>query len=171
MEAIPRYPAPGLHDFCRRALQALGVPGEEAKVTADVLLYADLHGIDSHGLAQMATYERHLRSGAYVARRTIAIVRETISTALMDGGGGLGHPAGVRAMELAIEKARQAGSGIVAVGRSHHFGAAGYYARLALQADMIGFAITNAGPAVLPTFGLQPLLGTNPIALAVPTQE
>ena len=111
MEAIPRYPAPGLHDFCRRALQALGVPGEEAKVTADVLLYADLHGIDSHGLAQMATYERHLRSGAYVARRTIAIVRETISTALMDGGGGLGHPAGVRAMELAIEKARQAGSG------------------------------------------------------------
>jgi LDH2 family malate/lactate/ureidoglycolate dehydrogenase len=168
MEALPRYPASGLHDLCRKALEGLGVPREEASVTADVLLFADLHGIDSHGLAQMATYERQLRNGAYVARRSVTVVRESAATALLDGGGGLGHPAGVRAMELAIAKAGQAGAGIVAVRRSHHFGAAGYYAQLALDRDMVGFAITNAGPAVLPTFGLQPRLGTNPIALAVP---
>ena len=171
MQLPARYAAPALHEFCRRALEALGVPGDEARVTADVLLYADLHGIDSHGLVQMSVYERHLRSGAYVARRSITILHETPATALMDGGGGLGHPAGVRAMKLAIEKARQAGSGVVAVRRSHHFGAAGYYAQLALDEDMVGFAITNAGPAVLPTFGLQPQLGTNPIALAVPTRN
>ena len=166
-----RYPATELHTFCQRVLEKQGVPSHEASITADVLVYADLHGIDSHGLILLPVYVHYLRMGAYRAERTISIVHETPGTALVDGGGGLGHPVGVWAMKLAIEKASRVGTSCIAVRNSHHFAAAGYYASLALEHDMIGVALTNAGPGVLPTFGLQPQLGTNPIALAVPTDN
>jgi LDH2 family malate/lactate/ureidoglycolate dehydrogenase len=147
------------------------VPADEADTTAEVLIDTDLHGVDSHGIAHLALYAHHILSGAYRARRAITIVHETPATAVVDGGGGLGHPTSVFAMRLAIEKAAQVGSSTVVVRNSHHFGAAGHYAALALPHDMIGYCMTDAGPGVLPTFGLQPLLGTNPIALAVPAGD
>ncbi len=168
MDQLPRYSAASLHWFCARILQTCEVPAAEAETTADVLIDTDLHGVDSHGIAHLALYAHHILSGAYHAKRAITIVHETPATALVDGGGGLGHPTAVFAMRLAMEKAAQVGSATVAVRNSHHFGAAGHYAALALQKDMIGYCMTDAGPGVLPTFGLQPLLGTNPIALAVP---
>ena len=171
MESVSRYSASSLHDFCSQVLQTCGVPPDEAAVTADVLIDTDLHGIDSHGIAHLQLYANHILSGAYKTARTISIVHETPCTALVDGGGGIGHPTAVRAMQVAIAKAKQVGSSNVAVRHSHHFGAAGYYAAMALEHDTIGYCMTNAGPGVLPTFGLQPLLGTNPIALAIPTDQ
>ena len=170
-DAMFRFSAASLHEFASQVLQRVGVPPEEAEATADVLVDTDLRGVDSHGVAHLALYTRHLASGAYRARRDISIIRETPTTALVDAGGGLGHPAGVKAMQIAIHKAGEAGCAIVAVRNSHHFGAAGYYAALALEHDMIGYCMTNAGPGVLPTFGIQPLVGTNPIALAVPADK
>lgn len=149
----------------------MAVPSNEAQITADVLSYADLRGIDSHGVTLIPWYVASLDKGAYLARRVISIVHETPSTALVDGKGGLGHPAAVTAMETAIQKCAAVGSSCVAVRRSSHFGAAGYYAAMALDHNMIGLCLTNAGPAVLPTFGLQPQCGTNPIALAVPANK
>ena len=171
MNTRSTYSADDLHRFCCLILEKVGAPTDEARQTADVLLYADIRGIDSHGIAHLSRYARALASGAYSAQRAIAVVRETPSTALIDGGGGLGLPCGVRAMNIAIEKAQQVGSSCVAVRNSHHFGAAGYYAHMALEHDMIGSALTNAGPIVLPTFGLQPQVGTNPIAIAIPADK
>ena len=134
-------------------------------------MYADLRGIDSHGVAHLKRYVRALRGGAYEIEREITVVHQTPSTALVDGGGGLGYPAAVRSMDLAIEKADAVGSAWVATRNSHHFGAAGFYASMALAHDMIGICITNAGPAVLPTFGIQAQLGTNPISIAIPAEH
>lgn len=160
-----------LRRFCTEALSKLNVPVEEARSTADALAYADLRGIDSHGIAHLGRYVRAIRSGAYAVEREIVVAHETPSTALIDGGHGLGFPAAERSMELAITKAEAAGSSWVATRNSHHFGAAGYYASIALPHDMIGICITNAGPSVVPTFGLQPQIGTNPIAIAVPADK
>lgn len=171
MDRSKRYAVADLLAFSKALLEALDVPADEAASTADALSYADLSGIDSHGVALLSVYDPQLRSGAWRARRTISVVHETPSTALMDADGGLGHPAGVRAMAVAIEKATLVGSACVGVRESNHYGAAGYYAQLALPHDMIGFSVTNAGPAMLPTFGLQPQLGTNPLAVAVPTTK
>ena len=171
METQPRFIADALHQFCIEAFTKLGVPKKEAQITADVLIYADLRGIDSHGIAHLKRYIESLRSGAYETHREIAIVHQTPSTALVDGGGGLGYPTAAKAMEIAIEKAHAVGSACVAARRSHHYGAAGYYACMALEHDMIGFSVTNAGPAVSPTFGVQAQYGTNPIALAVPADK
>ena len=171
MTAQRRYSDDSLRLFCTEVLARMGVPVEEAQITADVLIYADLRGIDSHGIAHLDRYVKSLQSGAYKAEREIVIVHQTPSTALVDGGGGLGYPTAVRAMQIAIDKAGAVGSACVAARNSHHYGAAGYYASMALEHDMIGFSITNAGPAVIPTFGIQAQIGTNPIALAVPTDR
>lgn len=169
MDEPSRFSATDLHEFCSLVLQTCGVPADEAETTATVLIDTDLHGVDSHGIAHLSMYVPHLKRGSYKAQRAISIVHQTPSTALVDGGGGLGHPPGVFAVRLAMDKAEAAGSSTVAVRNSHHFGAAGHYAALALERDMIGMCMTNAGPGVLPTFGIQPLIGTNPIALAAPT--
>ena len=171
MEKANRFTHDELHRFCTEALSKLKVPVEEARATADALVYADLRGIDSHGIAHLKRYVRALQSGAYEVEREIVVVHQTPSTALIDGGGGLGYPAAVRSMELAIEKAAAVGSSSVATRNSHHFGAAGFYASMALSQDMIGFCITNAGPAVVPTFGILAQIGTNPIAIAVPAEK
>ncbi len=164
-----KYTAASLHEFCVCILLKCNVPFGEADTTATVLVDTDLRGVDSHGIAHLSDYVAHLISGSYKASRTLTVVHETHATALVDGGGGLGHPAGVFAFQMAMDKALLTGTGTVVVRNSHHFGAAGYYVSLALGRDMIGVCMTNAGPGVLPTFGIQPLLGTNPIALAVPT--
>ncbi len=160
--------AEALKSFCARVFETLGVPAEDATVTADVLVTADLRGIDSHGVARLKRYVDGLRDGIIVVTPAIKTVHETATTALIDGGAGLGQPVSVRAMRTAIEKARQTGAGFVAVRNSNHYGIAAYYAMMALEHDLIGISMTNAAVLVVPTFGKDALLGTNPISVAVP---
>ena len=164
-------------DLLRRLVsgifQRLNVPSEDADIAADVLVTADLRGVDTHGVSNYIEmhYVPGLTSGRINARPNIHVVRETIATALVDGDGGLGHVVGYRAMELAMKKAKEAGAGFVTVTNSRHFGMAGYYPMMALEHDMIGLAMTSAGPRVVPTFGRQAMLGTNPLSVAAPTVE
>lgn len=166
-----RYTAATLIEFTTQVLVRCGMGEEDARLGATVLVDADLMGIDSHGIAHLAThgsYVAGLRSGKINPRPQIRIVRETAATALVDGDGGFGPVVGYRSMEIAIRKAKEAGSGSVAVVNSRHFGAAGYYARMAAQADLIGLAMTNSGPWMVPTFAKRKMIGTNPIAVAAP---
>lgn len=137
-------------------------------MASGVLIEADLRGIDSHGVARLAGYVRLWEAGRINADPKIEIVHETPSTAVIDGGSGLGLVVAPKAMRLAIDKAKIAGTGWVAVRNSNHFGIAGYHAMMALQHDMIGVSMTNASPLVSPTFSKDRLLGTNPIAVAIP---
>jgi L-2-hydroxycarboxylate dehydrogenase (NAD+) len=146
-------------------------PKDEANLAADVLLNADLRGIDSHGLARLSGYVRLWEAKRINSKPTISIVHETPSTAVIDGDQGLGLVVAPRAMKIAIEKAMQVGTGWVAVKNSNHFGIAGYHAMMALEHDMIGMAMTNASPLVAPTFSVERLLGTNPICVAIPAGE
>lgn len=157
-----------LSGFVTATLVKLGVPLEDARVTAEVLVSADLRGIDSHGVARTRRYVQGLRDGVMVARPEIRVVHETGVTALLDGGAGLGQVVGVRAMRLAMDKAAAVGAGFVAVRNSNHYGIAGYYSMMALDKDLIGISMTNAAPLVVPTFGRDSILGTNPLSVAVP---
>lgn len=150
-------------------LGAWGMPGDLAAVTAEAMLYADLAGIDSHGLALMLLYADVHRAGRMSLAARPRVVRENAVTALVDAGAGFGHPAGHLAMNLAVDKALACGIGAVSVVNSHHFGAAGYYAALAPPRGAIGLATTTSrGVQVLPARGASPVLGTNPIAFAAP---
>lgn len=167
-ETARRVRAEVLTSFCVRVFEALGVASEDASITAEVLVAADLQGIASHGVAHLKRYADALRAGTIVARPETRLVLESPTTATIDAGAGLGPPAAYRAMHKAIEKAIALGSGFVAVRNSNHYGIAGYYARMALEHDCIGMAMTNASPRVAPTFGRRAVLGTNPIAVAAP---
>lgn len=158
-----------LADFAKRVFMELDVPEEDALITADVLVQANLRGIDSHGLARLKRYVDGLRKGIMLPRPKIEVVHETAATAILDGGAGLGQPVGVRGMRLAIDKAQEVGVGFVAVRNSNHYGIAGYYSMMALEHDLIGLSMTNAASMVVPTFGRQGVLGTNPISVAAPT--
>jgi LDH2 family malate/lactate/ureidoglycolate dehydrogenase len=170
-EAGPKVGADPLRDFCAKVSERMGVPPDDAAVTADVLVAADLRGISSHGVARLKRYVDGLRDGMMVARPNIEIVHQTPCTALIDGGAGLGQPVGVRGMKLAIRKALEVGVGFVAVRNSNHYGIAGYYAMMALEHDCIGLSMTNADVLVVPTFGRDAMLGTNPISVAAPAGQ
>jgi L-2-hydroxycarboxylate dehydrogenase (NAD+) len=159
-----------LTDYVTRVFVALDVPEADARVTANVLVAADLRGVDSHGVARLRRYVQGLHDGMMVAHPNIQVVHETPATALIDGGAGLGQPVGRRAMRLAIEKAQSVGAGFVAVRNSNHYGIAGYYAMMALEeGNLLGMSMTNAAVLVVPTFGRDALLGTNPISVAAPS--
>ncbi len=160
-----------LKDFCVRVFQRLGIPEEDARVTADVLVSADLRGVDSHGVARLRRYVNGVRSGMMSVNPSVEVVTETPTTALIDAGGGLGQPVSYRAMERAIAKAKEYGCGFVTVRNSNHYGIAGYYAMMALPHDCIGISMTNAAVLVVPTFGRDAMLGTNPIAVAAPANR
>lgn len=157
-----------LKAFCQEVFMKLGVPEEDAIITADVLVVADLRGIFSHGVARMPRYVNGLKSGMMKARPEIKVVRETAITATIDADAGLGQPVSYKAMKLAIQKALEHGVGLVAVRNSNHYGIAGYYSMMALEHDLIGVSSTNADVLVVPTFGRKAMLGTNPISIAVP---
>ena len=146
----------------------MGCGQQAAKKAAHVLLSADLRGVDSHGVARLSGYVRLWEAGRINTKPNISRVHETPGTAVLDGDGGLGLVVAPAAMAIAIEKAGQCGTGWVAVKNSNHFGIAGYHAMLALEHDMIGICMTNASPLVAPTFSTERLLGTNPIAVAIP---
>ena len=160
-----------LFQFTKSILQGLGCPDPEAHVGAEVLLSADLRGVDSHGVARLKGYVRLHEKGRLNTNPNIKIVHETPSTAVLDGDAGLGLVVGPKAMEIALEKAERVGTGWVGVRNSNHFGIAGYHAMKALDKDCIGFAFTNASPLVSPTFGKERLLGTNPICAAIPADK
>ncbi len=157
-----------LRAFCEEVFARLGVERTDAAVTADVLLAADLRGVDSHGVARLKRYVDGLRDGVMKARPATRIVAETLTTITYDADGGLGQPVSALAMGKAIEKARVAGTGFASVRNSNHYGIAGYYAMMALEQDMIGISTTNSDVLVVPTYSRNALLGTNPIAVAVP---
>lgn len=161
-----------LKDFITEALVKSGVAREAALVVADVLVAADLRGIESHGVARLESYYvSRIRSGHLNPTPHYEVVRETETTVLIDADNGLGHPAAKLAMEKVIEKAQRHGSAFGGVRNSNHFGIAGYYAMMALEHDMIGMASTNSVKYGAPTFGKDVMLGTNPLAYAIPAGE
>ena len=150
-------------------LRAWGMAQETAASTAEIMSWADLHGIDTHGISMVPPYDERRRAGRIDMRARPTVVRETPVSALIDGGSGLGHANARRAMELAIDKAKATGIGVAAVRNSAHFGACGFYALMAVKAGLIGMVTTSAsGIQVAPTFGAQARLGTDPIAFAAP---
>ncbi|SDM90109.1 Malate/lactate/ureidoglycolate dehydrogenase, LDH2 family [Daejeonella rubra] len=157
-----------LRDFTRSIFEKMGCSAEHADLAADVLIKSDLRGIDSHGVARLTGYVRLWEKGRINAKPDIKIVHETPTTATVDGDAGLGLVVAPFAMKVAIEKAEKYGSGWVSVRNSNHFGIAGYHTMMAVEKDMIGFAMTNASPLVAPTFANERLLGTNPMCYAFP---
>jgi L-2-hydroxycarboxylate dehydrogenase (NAD+) len=157
-----------LLDFAEQVFLKMGCPEEDASIASKALLSADLRGIDSHGVARLSGYVRLWEAGRINANPAIKVTYETPSTAVVDGDAGLGLVVAPFAMKIAIEKAKQAGTGWVVVNNSNHFGIAGYHAMMALDQDMIGMAMTNASALVAPTFSIERMLGTNPIAVAIP---
>ena len=167
----PIFPYAQLYQLAHSVFQKMGCPEAEARQATEVLLSADVRGIDSHGLARLSGYIRLWEVDRVNATPNVRVVHETPSTAVVDGDRGLGLVVAPIAMEIAIEKARNVGTGWVAVRNSNHFGIAGYHAMKALQHDMIGMAMTNASPLVAPTFAIERLLGTNPICVAIPAKH
>lgn len=165
------YSLSALQKFTKEVFNHMGCPPEHTELATEVLLSADLRGIDSHGIARLSGYLRLWEAKRINANPKIKVVHETPSTAVIDGDGGLGLVVAPKAMEVAISKAKIAGTGWVAVKNSNHFGIAGYHAMKALDHDMIGMAMTNASPLVAPTFSIERLLGTNPIAVAIPANK
>ena len=168
MESNHNYTYQQLAAFAEAVFLKMGCPASDAALATMVLLSADLRGIDSHGIARLVGYVRLWELGRINATPDIKIVHETPSTAVIDGDRGLGLIVAPRAMEIAMEKAKQVGTGWVSVKNSNHFGIAGYHAMMALEQEMIGIAMTNASALVAPTYAAEKLLGTNPIAVAVP---
>jgi L-2-hydroxycarboxylate dehydrogenase (NAD+) len=157
-----------LRRFVADVLRAAGVDDAGAATCAAVLVASDARGIESHGVARLPQYVKLIDAGVLDPRAGPVIERESAATALVDARNGLGQVAGDYAMRLAIEKAADHDVGVVAVRNSNHFGIAGYYAMLALERDFIGIALTNSSPLVVPTGGRRRMVGTNPIAIAVP---
>lgn len=160
-----------LKKYVASVFTAIGCSDEDAALASDVLVSADARGIDSHGVARLAGYVRLFDNGRLNTKPQVKVLHETPSTATLDGDRGLGLIVAPKAMEIACEKAALAGSGWVAVQNSNHFGIAGYHAMKALPSQMIGWAMTHAAPLVTPTFSKEKLLGTNPIAVAIPANE
>lgn len=166
MAAVYNYIS--LLTFATAVFIKMGCSDTDAAIAAESLLSADLRGVDSHGVARLSGYLRLWEVQRINTRPAIKIVHETPSTAVVDGDSGLGLVVAPAAMQVAIDKAKLVGTGWVSVKNSNHFGIAGHHAMMALEHDMIGIAMTNASALVAPTFSIEKLLGTNPIAVAVP---
>lgn len=163
------YSVDALASATHAILLSMGFRDEHARMCTNVLLAAEKRGFATHGIARVSEYHRLWKAGRIKSNPTLKIVRETPSTAVVDGDATMGMIPAHFSMELAIEKAKNVGTGWVATRNSTNFGIAGYYAMLALNHDMIGITMTNATPLVAPTFSAEAMLGTNPIAVAIPT--
>jgi L-2-hydroxycarboxylate dehydrogenase (NAD+) len=160
-----------LLSFTQSVFEHIGCSPEDALLASKGLLSADLRGIDSHGIARLNGYVRLWEAKRANTRPNIRVIHETPSTAVVDGDSGLGLVVAPFAMDIAIQKARQVGTGWVSVNHSNHFGIAAFHAMKANVHDMIGIAMTNASPLVAPTFSAERLLGTNPICVAIPAGD
>jgi L-2-hydroxycarboxylate dehydrogenase (NAD+) len=170
-EQTIRVPVIDLVDFMIAALMKMSVPQEDARIIADVLITSDLWGVKSHGVAHLKMYHERIKMGLQLPVTNWQVVKETPTIAVVDGGNGMGMVVGAHAMRIAIAKAKKLGLGAVAVRNSSHYGVAGYYSLMAVKEGMVGLSVTNAHPSTAPTFGTEPMLGTNPIAIAAPTDE
>ena len=161
-----------LYSFITDAFVGVGVPREDAEICTDVLLASDKRGIESHGVNRFKPiYIDRIKAGIQNPVTNFEIVRETPTTAVVDGHDGMGQVIGYKSMSMAIEKAKKYGMGMVAVRNSCHYGIAGYYATMATDAGCIGITGTNARPSIAPTFGVENMLGTNPLTFGMPTDE
>ena len=158
-----------VESFMMDVFQGLGVPQEDARICTDVLIASDLRGIESHGVGRLKYYYDRIRRGQHRVKTEMEIVKETETTALVDGHHGMGHVIAYRSMRIAMDKARRYGLGAAAVRNGTHFGIAGYYPLMAAREAQIGLAVSNARPSIAPTLGTEPMLGTNPIAFAAPS--
>ena len=165
---MSNYSYQDLYQFSHSVFIKMGCPEADATQACETLLSADLRGIDSHGVARLTGYVRLWEKGRINATPNIKVTYETPSTAVVDGDSGLGLVVAPFAMRVAIEKAKNVGTGWVSVKNSNHYGIAGFHSLLAAKNDMIGISMTNASPLVSPTFSKERLLGTNPIAIAIP---
>jgi LDH2 family malate/lactate/ureidoglycolate dehydrogenase len=161
-------PAPALKAFIVSVFDRWGTPPAVAELVADLMVRTDLRGVDSHGVGMLPNYLKWHRQGWIVPAAEPKIVRDEGTTAVVDGQQAFGHHTSTLAMELAIAKARAHGVGFVTCRNSNHYGAAANYSMMALAHEMIGLSMTNAGPAVVPTYGRQAMLGTNPMSVAAP---
>ena len=168
---IVYIPVNELQNFMKDVFIKLGVPSNEAIQCSEVLIKSDLRGIESHGVGRLKMYYDRIRNGQHKPITNIEIIKESPTTALIDGNHGMGMIIGIKSMQMAIDKAKAYGMGSVAVRNSTHFGIDGYYPLMAVKENMIGLSVTNARPAISPTFGVKPMLGTNPIAFGAPTDE
>ncbi|MBE0674526.1 MAG: Ldh family oxidoreductase [Bacteroidales bacterium] len=157
-----------LFDFTREVFMKMGCSHSDANTIAEVFLAAEIRDIPSHGMIRLKDYYQLWQKGRIKTSPDIKIVHETPSTAVVDGDMAIGMVPAKRSMEIAIEKASKTGTGWVATRNSNHFGIAGYYSMMALEYDMVGICLTNANPLVAPTFSVSPMMGTNPIAVAIP---
>lgn len=158
--------------FMCNGFTAIGVPEDEAKICANVLIEADKRGIDSHGVGRFKPiYLDRIWAGTQETKTKFEITRETPTTAVIDGHNGMGHVISYRANQMAIDKAKQYGMGMTVVRNSTHYGAACYYPLMAIKEGMIGLTGTNARPSIAPTWGVEPMLGTNPLTVGMPTDE
>jgi LDH2 family malate/lactate/ureidoglycolate dehydrogenase len=165
------YPLETLREFSAAVFRHFGVPEEDAALASEVLAKSDLRGIDSHGVARLHTYFDMFELGRINSTPNVSIVRETPSTATVDGDNGLGLVVGPKANEIAMQKAAECGSGWVSVSNTNHYGIAGYYVLEALKRDLIGWSMTNTTKLVAPLWGGERWFGTNPIAIAFPGLE
>lgn len=152
-------------------LKRMNVSDEDSSIVADVTVDADLKGFSSHGIGRFPQYIRGLKAGTIVTDKEISIENETVSMALLNGNHKFGHVVTYKAMEIAIEKAKKTGIGTVGIHNSNHFGVAGYYSDMAIMQDMVGIVIANTEPAVAPIGGKEPIIGTNPIAIGIPSNK
>jgi len=170
LDGATMVPSDDLKATVAAVFEKMGVPPEDAQLGADVLVLADLRGVDSHGVSNMLrSYVSGYTSGQINPNPNLQVVRETPGTASIDSDRGLGIITTPKAMDIAIRKAADVGVGMVTIGNARHLGMASYHAMMALEHDMIGVCMTSCPPSVVPTFGAEPRLGTNPIAVAVPT--
>lgn len=160
-----------LKRFMKNGFIALGVPDDDAEVCATVLIESDLRGIESHGIGRFKMYVDRMRLGIQHPVTNETIIKKTANTAVIDGSDGMGQVIATHAMQMAIDMARSNNVGIVAVRNSTHFGITGYYPTMAVEQGMVGLAFCNARPSVAPTFGVEPVIGTNPISFGAPSDE
>lgn len=161
-----------LKAFMKSGFQGLDVPADDAEICSEILITADRLGIDTHGIGRFKPiYYDRVKKGILDPVTLIDIVKETQTTAVIDGNNGMGHVIAHRGMTKAIEKAKEFGMGMVVCRNSSHYGIAGYFAKMATDAGMIGITGTNARPSIAPTFGVENMLGTNPLTIGIPTDE
>ena len=170
---MARVPLELLERFAADVFKGVGVPPADARVCADVIAAADRRGVDSHGVARLKPiyYDRIVKDRIQEPVTRFEVVRDVLATAVVDGHHGMGMVIGRRGMQMAIDKARRHGLGMVVARNSTHYGIAGYYAMMACEAGMIGLTGTNARPSIAPTFGVENMLGTNPLVFGFPTDE
>jgi LDH2 family malate/lactate/ureidoglycolate dehydrogenase len=160
----------GLKKLCHIVFEKFGFSQKDSKTITDVLLLSDLFGIESHGIQRLVKYYSEIKQGLIIVDSIPKIVEETPVSAVIDGQAGMGQLTGRKAMSLAIQKAKASGIGMVSVRNSNHYGIAGYYAKMAEEAGLMGISMTNSPAVIVPTFGKDAMLGTNPIAISMPAE-